>query len=216
MDPAAYRRVHDRIVSLVTPDNADTPVATCPGWTVKDLVAHLASFFATYDDGGMKAFGPGWGDRTVAERRDLSLQECFDEWDRRLADADEIWNTPLGSTAVSDALAHEQDIRTALGRPGARDDEGIPGAATRALKFMEGRAKEEDLPPLRIVTEDLDVQLGEGAPAATLKTSSFELFRIVFGRRTADQVRSLDWDGDPEPWAEKLFVFGPTKEVVEK
>ncbi|MGI8707100.1 MAG: hypothetical protein ACR2LG_02690 [Actinomycetota bacterium] len=48
-----------------------------------------------------------------------------------------------------------------------------------------------------------------------LRTSTFELFRALHGRRTVDQVRAMEWDGDPEPWMPVFFVFGPAERVVE-
>ena len=65
------------------------------------------------------------------------------------------------------------------------------------------------------MTDDLDRLIGEGDPAATLRTSTFELFRAVQGRRTVEQVRGMDRDGDPEPWMSVFFIFGPTERKVE-
>lgn len=215
----AYRRVYLRIRDLVKdPGVTEVDVPTCPGWTVKDLIGHLAAFFTvarTADDPG-KAFGPDWGDKEVAARKDRSLQECLDEWETELEKADEMFGSHLGPVVVSDALAHEQDIRTALDEPGARDDANIVPAVEMALSFAEHKAKGAGVPALRVVTPDIDRQLGEGEASATLRTSTFELFRAIQGRRTTDQVRSLDWDGDPEPWLDIFFIFGPTEQVVEE
>jgi hypothetical protein len=41
------------------------------------------------------------------------------------------------------------------------------------------------------------------------------LFRALHGRRTVEQVRAMDWDGDPEPWLSAFFLFGPTERKVE-
>jgi hypothetical protein len=45
---------------------------------------------------------------------------------------------------------------------------------------------------------------GEGDPACTLRTTRFEVFRAVTGRRSLAQLRSYDWD--PEPRVECLLV----------
>jgi uncharacterized protein (TIGR03083 family) len=212
----AYARTADRIVALLDDDVADVEVATCPGWTVKDLVAHLAGFFTAYKSGDENAFGPDWGEREVEARKNRSLKECVDEWNYELSDPAGLFESPLAPVAVSDVLAHEQDIRSALDRPGARDDENIVPAVEMALSFIEKKADEAELPPLRIITEDLNRQLGAGAPGATLETSTFELFRAVHGRRTTAQLRAMKWEGESDPWLPALSIFGPpTKEKVE-
>ena len=218
MDHAeAYERSKERILDLVSDEVADAQVPTCPGWTVKDVVAHLASFFAVYKSGDPReAFSQGWGDRGVEERRERSLDECIAEWEEHLADPGDLWESPLASIAASDALAHEQDIRTALDRPGARNDENIVPAVERALAFVESQMESKDLPAFRVVTDEIDRQVGKGDPAATLRTSTFELFRTLHGRRTVEQATALDWEGDPGPFMPVLFIFGPAKETVEK
>jgi uncharacterized protein (TIGR03083 family) len=214
---AAYERSYKRTRELLSDDVANVPVPTTPGWTVKDVVAHQAGFFTAYASGeGQAAFSDGWADRQVEQRGDRSLEECVAEWDSLMKEHGDMFESPLGRVAVADVLAHEQDIRNALGKPGARDDENIVPSIEMALSFLEPKAKEGNLPTLRIVTDDLDKKIGDGEPAATLRTSTFELFRTLHGRRTLDQMRRMEWEGDPGPWLESLFIFGPTEEEVER
>lgn len=217
MDHAeGYQRVYRRICTLLEGQDEDVEVPTCPGWTVKDVVAHLAGFFTTYRSGDPKeAFSSGWGDRVVEERQNRSMQECITEWTKLLEDPGDLFESNLGVVAVSDALAHEQDLRSALNRPGARDDESIVPAVEMGLSFVDQKTQTEGLPALKIVTDEVDRQVGKGEPVATLSTSTFELFRALHGRRTVDQVRAMEWDGDPEPWMPVFFVFGPAERVVE-
>jgi uncharacterized protein (TIGR03083 family) len=197
---AAYGRSHDRIRSLVDDDVADIAVPTCPGWTVKDVVAHLADFFVVYASGDPKeAFSSGWGDAGVNRRRDHSLMECFDEWTAQLESPGDLFQSRLAPVAVADVLAHEQDIRTALDRPGATNDENIVPAVEMALSFIEQKVAGANLPTLRVITDEVDRKIGEGDPSATLRTSTYDLFRALHGRRTVEQVRGLDWSGDPAP-----------------
>jgi uncharacterized protein (TIGR03083 family) len=192
-------------------------VPTTPGWTVKDVVAHLAGFFTTYRSGDPRtAFTADWGDKEVANRKDLSLQECLDEWGDLIENPGDLFESNLGPVAVADALAHEQDIRTAIDRPGARDDPNIVPAVEMGLAFVDKKAEAAGTPALRVKTDEIDRTIGRGEPVTTLHTSTFELFRTLHGRRTIDQVRTMDWDGDPEPWMSVFFLFGPTKHVVEE
>lgn len=211
----AYARAHDRVLTLLDDDAARVEVPTCPGWTIKDMVAHLAGFFAAYKSKGQEGFGPGWAERENEQRRDRTFQECIDEWSAHVRDPGDLFESSLGTVAVADVLAHEQDIRTALNRPGGRDDENIVPSIELALSFLEKAASQKELPTLRIVTEDVDHQIGDGPPRVTLQTSSFELFRTLHGRRTVDQARALDWDGDPGPWLQSIYIFGPTEKLVE-
>lgn len=211
----AYRRIQERTMDLVDESNADTKVPTLPGWTVKDVIAHNAGFITTFKSGGPKAFGPEWGDRAVEERRDASLKDCLIEWADLSADADDLFSSGLGPVAVSDVLAHEHDIRTAIDAPGARDDAALVPSVEMALSFVGQKMKADGTPALRVVTEDIDRIVGEGEPAATLRTSTFELFRAVQGRRMVEQVKALDWGGDPGPFMSVFFIFGPTEEKVE-
>lgn len=218
---AAYERSYERTVRLLTEDAADVAVPTCPGWTVKDVIAHLAGFFSVYRSGGPQGFGAGWGDREVERRRDLSLADCVREWtvyvreEHQRSGPEDLFGTGLGAVALADVLAHEQDIRTALNKPGARNDPSIPGAVQMGLSFIEQRTADVALPTLRVETSDLDRTLGSGDPQVTLRTSTFELFRTLHGRRTVAQVRALEWDGDPGRWLDAIFLFGPAEESVE-
>jgi uncharacterized protein (TIGR03083 family) len=210
---AAYERAAARVRDLVDDSVADVEIPTCPGWTVKDMVSHFSGFITTYRDSGPKGFDEGWAERKVDARAEQSLQECLAEWAELAADPGDLFDTGLGQVAVADILAHEQDIRTALDRPGARDDEHIPASIQMGLSFLKGKV--EDVPAVRLVTPDLDEVVGDGEPAATLRTSTFELFRVLHGRRTPQQLGKLDWDGEPGPWLESLFLFGPTEREVE-
>jgi uncharacterized protein (TIGR03083 family) len=210
---AAYEQAAARVRDLVDDSVADVEIPTCPGWTVKDMVSHFAGFITTYRRSGPKGFDEGWAEREVEARSDQSLQACLDEWAQLASDPGDLFDSGLAQVAVADVLAHEQDIRTALDRPGAADDEHIPAAIQMGLSFLKGKV--EDVPAVRLVTPDLDEVLGQGEPTATLRTSTFELFRVLHGRRTPEQLRKLDWDADPGPWLQSLFLFGPTETEVE-
>lgn len=212
----AYQAAYRRILPLLNEKTANVDVPTCPGWTVTDVVAHCAGFFTAYKSGDPKeAFGPGWGDREVEARRDRSLEDDVTEWSELLADPGDLFESHLAAVAVSDVLAHEQDIRTAINQPGGEDDENIVPSVEMGLAWLEKKAESESLPAVRFVTENIDRTVGQGEPAATLKTSTLELFRTIHGRRTIDQVRAMPWEGDPDPWLPALFLFGPAERPVE-
>ena len=211
-----YEASRKRIIGLITGADSDTPVPTCPGWTVKDVVAHLTGSFGAYIAGDMEnASSPEWGNQQVKERQDRSLQEDIEEWSG-ISGTEEFFDTPLGTVAMADVLAHEQDIRTALDRPGHRDDPGLVDAVRFGLNFLGQKVDGANLPALRFVTEDIDEVVGEGEPQATLTASTYELFRALHGRRTPNQVKAMDWEGDPTPWMEVFFLFGPAEKDIDE
>jgi uncharacterized protein (TIGR03083 family) len=143
-------------MTLVDDDVAGRDVPTCPGWTVKDVIAHLAGFFTAYRSGNPReAFGPEWGDREVKAREGRSLQECLTEWRDLVTQPGDVFESRFGPVAVADVLAHEQDIRTAVHKPGARDDENIVPSVEMGLSFLEHKPETQDLPALRIVTDEI-------------------------------------------------------------
>jgi uncharacterized protein (TIGR03083 family) len=212
-----YQAARERMIDLVK--NADTslPVPTCPGWTVKDVVAHCSANLGTFIDNDPKEMrSPTRADEQVEARREQSLDDAFAEWDANMNRAGELFDTTLGAVAASDVLAHEQDIRTAIDQPGRRGEEGVVPAVEMALAFVEQKIAAAELPAFRVITEDLDKTLGEGEPAATLRTSTYELFRSLHGRRSPAQVRALEWDGDPDAWMDVFFLFGPAENDVKE
>src|SRR5262249_7156862 len=130
--------------------------------------------------------------------------------------------------AVIDVASHEQDIRGALGHPGARD---CPAVQQMAAWLLQGLRTPV---PVRVTVEDAEFQAGPvgggraaaeplpGAgrgrdePVLGLRTTRFEAFRWRMGRRSRDQLAALDWSGDPAPVLDHLVVFGPARaDIIE-
>jgi hypothetical protein len=55
---------------------------------------------------------------------------------------------------------------------------------------------------------------GGDEPLATLRATRFELFRAMSGRRSLDQLRSFDWDGDPEPFLTYFYPYGVREQAL--
>ncbi|MGH3519392.1 MAG: maleylpyruvate isomerase family mycothiol-dependent enzyme [Haloechinothrix sp.] len=210
-----YDAARQRIGELVRDGDVDAPVGACPGWTVKDVVAHLAGgvgdFVARRFDGVESG---EWGERQVRERSGKSVRESLAEWDANLRKAAELFDTPMGPVLLTEVISHEHDIRAALDRPGERDNTAVRAALTRPLQELDKKLRAEDLPALRIELEHGPRILGEGDPAGTLRVSSFELLRAVSGRRSEAQIRALDWDTDPGPWLGALSLFGGSRQAL--
>jgi uncharacterized protein (TIGR03083 family) len=188
---------------------AALPVPALPGWTVKDAYAHLTGLCADLLDGRMDGAGdPAWTARQVDERADRTLAEVCTEWaargpelDEWLRDADE---PPM--FVAYDVWSHEQDILGALGQRGEREDERVQDLAAAALASFNERFLAEGVPALHVV----------GEPAATLHVDDYDLMRILFGRRSLDQIEAADWDGDESPFVAHLHLFAlPTRDLVD-
>lgn len=211
-----YDASRARIAGLVRPTDPTSPadptvaVAACPGWTIGDLVAHLA--------GGLGDFvasrfavdeGDDFGERTVRERQGQSLDDSLAEWERNRAAADDLLAGPMGGVLLAEVVSHEQDIRQALGTPRLPDAEGVRAALARPLQEIERTAREANRPAVRLVIDGDPRLVGVGEAEATFTVSAFDLLRIIGGRRTRAQVRDLDWSGeDPEPYLDALTMFG--------
>jgi len=130
----------------------------CPGWTVKDVVAHLAHLEVdlcrgeqgSFESSGAREVVSSYTEAGVAVREDRSPVELLAEFAtaveqraRQLTELPEdprelapitpaglawTWDTLLRNRAI-DVWVHEQDIRRAVGRHGGLDSTGAQVAA---------------------------------------------------------------------------------------
>jgi len=208
---AVYRdtRLRIRDVAAAAGDGA-TAVPACPAWTVRDVVAHLAGVCDDILAGNLEGAGTDpWTLAHVAPRADRSLADVLEEWDdlgRRV----EALLGPGGAPAqlVFDEVTHEHDLRAALGCPGAREDVAVDVALGFAVPAMSASVGQADLPAIRARCGADEWILGSGEPEVTLTAAAFDLLRSLSGRRTAEQIKGLDWSADPTPWL-PAFTFGP-------
>jgi hypothetical protein len=188
------------------------PVPALPGWSVKDTYAHLGGVCADMLD-DRRAPNPGWGERTVSERRDRSLAEVTAEWSTRGSTLDGCLHGEKAFQLGVDAWSHEHDIRGALDLPLSTPME-TEWVLDRLIDGFQVQWAKAGLPPILFVADDVEHLLGTGEPTATLRCDAFILARVLMGRRSRRQVKALDWSGEPEPVLDRLFVFGPADDDV--
>jgi uncharacterized protein (TIGR03083 family) len=201
---------------------AATVVPACPDWTVHDLCAHLVGVPAALvaRDNPPKGDNQPWVDRQVSERADRSIVELLDEWDavgpsfeglmRKLPHA-------FGGL-VYDAVAHEHDLRGALGRPGDRDADGVLASLDVMVAMVERDLAAHGPKPgtLRLRAGAREWVLGSGDPTVSLTTTPFELMRLLGSRRSRSQILAAPWDGDVEPFLPALAHMPlPARDIVE-
>ncbi len=211
-----YRGGQERVAGLVQelgPAEIAAPVPTCPGWTVRDVVAHLSGIAEDVVAGNTAgAMTDAWSAAQVARGRGRSVPDLLAGWAANLPGVEAFLTAhPRQWPAVIDIAAHEQDMRGAVSRPGARDNPIIQAMTPVLLASVRVTR------PLVIQTEHGETRVGPDSGTATvLSTTRFEAFRLRMGRRSKAQVARLDWSADPEPYLDRLFVFGPSRtDIVE-
>ncbi|WP_030864489.1 maleylpyruvate isomerase family mycothiol-dependent enzyme [Streptomyces sp. NRRL S-37] len=170
-------------------DDADfaLPVAACPGWTVRDVLAHCSAAFTRvlerrFEDG---VFSPGSNERDIAERAGWTNTRVVDELERGMTGAGPVIAEAGGAL---DGLAlgewvHAGDVRVALGEPGAYAGAGLPYALA-LLGQVTGRKGHL---PLHADLDDADEPLrlgdatGERPPARYIGDGP-TLVRLYAGR----------------------------------
>src|SRR4051812_20589639 len=198
---AAARASVRSLLADVDDAAAATVVPSCPAWTVHDLCAHLVGVPAALvaRDNPPKGDNQPWVDRQVADRADRSVGELLDEWDA-VGPAFEGLMRKLPRAfggLVYDAVAHEHDLRGALGRPGDRDSAGVMASLEVMVPMVERDLAAGGPTPgtLRLQAGDREWVVGGGEPTVSLATTPFELMRLLGSRRSHRQVLAAPWDG---------------------
>ena len=203
-----YQDTKERVTSLVTGlDDAAlrTAVPACPGWSVRDVVAHLA---ATADDVGQgRLTGAPTDEETAAQIARFHGQQMSDivaAWTDAAAHLDHLAESRGFEPPVGDVTSHEHDVRAALGRPGARDSAAVHYSSNRLLTNFRPPV------PLRVTVEDAEYRSGPDDGAEIhLRTTRFEALRWRTGRRSRAQLAAMDWSEDPARVLDHLYMFGP-------
>lgn len=195
----AWRSAHRRVCDLVTqasPAELERPVPATPGWTARELVSHVVGLGADVLAGDEPDdHHAAWTQAQVDARHGRSGTELVEEW-RGLADDLVSWMTAHGTRPLNDVLVHEQDLRGALRRAGAREAPGVDVVRRRMARRLTTAVGE--LPPLALVGPHWQwVSRGPVAEAATVvEASDFDLLRALCSRRTAEQLRRWTTRGD--------------------
>lgn len=215
-----YGRARDRLIDhlrKLPAGVAATPVPSCPGWTVKDVVAHLSGLVADVLAGVPPPLGTdAMTSRQVAERAALGLDEICDEW---AANASTIvpflTDVPLrGLGLTADLAVHGHDLAEAVDDIAHPADETTRTACERYVPPLLERAAGLDL----ALAVDLDGRTWPAEGGTTplrLSASPTDFLRCVTGRRTRDDAEAvLGWEGDPTALLDRAFTqYGPFRSV---
>lgn len=217
-----YGKARERITGLVLeagPSRWNDVVPAAPDWQVHDVVGHLRGVVEDALSGNMAgAPGDAWTAAQVERNRLKDVRVLLDEWTTDAPAFEGFLSSAgvMGAAGVIDVHTHEQDLRGALGEPATLPDDFARWALA---VLVEGRAQavaEAGLPALRAVTHEGD-ELGAADAPSVLRSSRFELFRTLLGRRSAAQVAALiDAAGgvEADAYVGALCVFGPRTEPL--
>ena len=201
-----YARTRDDFIEQIrglAPEQAATAVPLCPGWTVKDVVAHVCGIVADVLEGRLEGLGTDeWTARQVDTRAEMTAVEVCDEWASYGPGLDELLtaNPAVGPRLIGDLIVHVHDAHAALELPVDTDSEATVVGAHRYVPDVQERVAER----LGIA---LTVELSDGStwpppnPEATqqlsLRTTPYDFLRSVTARRNRAEVEALGWTGDP-------------------
>ena len=213
---AIYRGIRARVSELVRDLDADTLARTAPAtpaWSVHDVLAHLVGDVTDVVAGNLDGVATdAWTQAQVDRRRGVPVGDLLDEWARGAAVVEPTidgFPPMMRAMFLTDAVTHEHDIRHAIGAPGARESDAIAFSYGRAIGAV-GPAR-GGAGAVRIVHEAGEDLVGEGEATATVRTTRFEIVRAAVGRRSFDEIRAWDWDGEPTPEAFVLGMFTPPR-----
>jgi len=193
-----YRAGASRFMEVVRGLDADAtaPVPACPGWSVHDLLAHLAGSSTDVVRGNTdRAATAPWTARQVADRRRSTTEALLAEWSANVEAVAATCEHPTPNPAW-DVAVHLADLRDALGlAPGPRE-EGWGEVLVAALGFLGRRA-------------GVTVSIEEDGPDPGTTTwhvaTAYGLWRGLFSRRGRGSLEREVLRGDVERFRRAAF-----------
>ncbi|MCL6737098.1 maleylpyruvate isomerase family mycothiol-dependent enzyme [Streptomyces neyagawaensis] len=159
----------------------------CPGWTVRDVLAHSSAALSRVVEGRFEkgVFSPESNDRDIAEREGWSVGQIVDELERGMTDVGPVIAEAGG---VLDGVAlgewvHAGDVRDAWGLPGAYGGSQLP----LAVQLLAHLTRVRGTRPLHADLDDADEPLLLGAPSGDAPPARYigdatTLVRLYSGR----------------------------------
>ena len=193
------------LVASLDDAQMQTPVPACPAWRVHDLLCHLVGLPGDVNAGRIEGAGTDpWtassGRRALRQHSRRAARRVGAER-RPSVRGDHPHDRP--AAPVFDLVVHEQDLRGAIGVPGARDSAGVRWLVDIALARLASEIDEANLPALEIAMEDEGFVAGSGDVVDRWDIERFELFRSFAGRRSANQLRA---SGCPLVYVQKVRI----------
>jgi uncharacterized protein (TIGR03083 family) len=197
-----------------------TTVPATPLWSVRDILSHLVGINADLNRLNFGIRGDAeWTAAQVEPRRALPLEEVAAEWDHESVTFEEglrVLGYAIGSHYIGDYLQHLADVLHALGRVAPTDEPRLSVALDFYLLSCDEELAERGVGSLDVSVGNESWTLGAGDTIAAVSGPRYELFRALGGRRSLDQIRALDWQGDVEQVLPMISRYPlPERPIVE-
>jgi uncharacterized protein (TIGR03083 family) len=188
------RAEYDTLLPILqrTPESAFDRPSACPGWSVRDVLAHTGSALTRVAAGRLHAFTPELNEIDVARRRHWPLPKLLSE----LADGYLEAGSAIGDAGgrldgiALGAWLHGGDTRAALRKPRAYASDGFDEACVLLADLSRRRA----VPLMEARIPGATLRLGvpvPGRPQATLTCGRATLMRLFAGRPAGPDSYSL-------------------------
>jgi uncharacterized protein (TIGR03083 family) len=199
------RAEHDALLPILrrAPERDFGRPTACPGWSVRDVLAHCSSALTRVTTDRLHAFTPELNEIDVAERREWPLSAVLSELAAGYLGAGSVIGQAggrLDGIALGEWI-HGGDVRAAFGEPLAYASDGFDDACA----LLAERTRRRGVPSVQVRLPGGTLWLGDskpGRPHAALVTSNAALIRMFAGRPVEPSEYQLSGASEAE-----LVVF---------
>lgn len=206
-----YRWGRARLLEHATSDSAGLPVPACPGWRVRDVVAHVTGIAADFRSGRLPAGDvSAWTAEQVASRRDAAFADVVSEWEDQAPRFEAAMAGHLSAGAprfAADVVSHSFDVAAAVGVSAGRTAPAVEAALATFVDMLGSRLDTAGGGRVEVRTGGRVLGAGRDGPLAVLTAEPFEALRVLSGRRTGQEIRRLDWQGDLDAVIDRISPF---------
>jgi hypothetical protein len=208
---SAYDATRTRMLELARaagPEALGATVPACPDWTALQLITHCVSMPAALGAGDFPTGDLNeWINKILTDRAGSSLGALAEEW---VGANDTIAGMVNGGGAVlfDDLVVHEHDLRAALGVP---DHSALDAAISvpRSLDSCVAALEEAGLGSIEVRSGSDVWRSHDAEPGWVLEVSPWEAVRVLYSRRTAEELRALGGSDNIESYIALLDAHLP-------
>lgn len=207
LSAAAYGSLRSRISDILrstTQEERRLTIPACPAWNVTDLAAHLAGNARDLVTGNLDGVASDpWTAAQIERAAGSGVDELVDEWSEDGPTVEALLaNGPAAPVAqlIFDTCTHEQDLISALGRTGGRDQPEQAIGISFMASTLDSLSRGLQLPAIALESPGQSWFAGEGDAEIRMEGTLFDLLRALGGRRTADEIDALCTHGSFEPY----------------
>jgi hypothetical protein len=207
----AYDATRTRMIELARaagPEALTATVPACPDWTALQLITHCTSMPAALGAGDFPTGDINeWIDKILTARSGASLDELADEW---VGANETIAGMVNGGGAMlfDDLVVHEHDLRGALGVPDHSSLDAnvmVPSSLASCVAALETAG----LGSIEVRSAEGTWRSHDAEPGWVLEVSPWEAVRVIYSRRTADELRAIGGSDNIEAYIAVLDAHLP-------